>query len=373
MPDFIPGLQLADGFYHEAVKPVIEADFPQLEYGAALIGSGSEVLGFDTEMSTDHHWGPRVMLFFRDDVEQSILDTLHETLRQRLPYTFRGYSTHFGAPSFEEGDHGTQLLETIDSGLVNHRVEMFRLRDFFRSYLNFDIADDITPFDWLTFPQQHLRAITGGAVYHDGVGLQAVRDRFAHFPDDVWVYLLAAGWARIGQEEHLCPRAGYVGDELGAAIMGSRLVRDMMMLGFLMARVYAPYPKWYGTAFQQLECAAELTPLFWQIQRAETWQEREIPLCAAYETLARMHNALHLTEPLPATVSQFHGRPFNVIEGGRFTSALVDCIQDPALRQFAKQHHFGSIDQFSDSTDLREAVSLRLAVRGLYGVNRQRD
>jgi hypothetical protein len=33
-------------------------------------------------------------------------------------------------------------------------------------------------------------------------------------------------------------RAGYVGDELGAALIGSRLVRDMMRLCFLMERQY---------------------------------------------------------------------------------------------------------------------------------------
>jgi len=60
MPDFIPGLELGRLYYLEAVKPVLDSFF--LQYSAALIGSGSEILGFDTEMSTDHHCGPRVML-----------------------------------------------------------------------------------------------------------------------------------------------------------------------------------------------------------------------------------------------------------------------------------------------------------------------
>jgi hypothetical protein len=32
-----------------------------------LLGNGSEVLGFDTELSTDHDWSPRVVLFLRDE------------------------------------------------------------------------------------------------------------------------------------------------------------------------------------------------------------------------------------------------------------------------------------------------------------------
>ena len=62
-PAFVPGLKLAEGFFHQEVKPILESHFQVLQYSAALIGSGSEVLEFDTEISVDHHWGPRVMLF----------------------------------------------------------------------------------------------------------------------------------------------------------------------------------------------------------------------------------------------------------------------------------------------------------------------
>lgn len=66
MKHFIPGIELAGKFYREAVRLTLESDFPALPYSAALIGYGSEALGFDTEMSTGHHWGPRGMLFLRE-------------------------------------------------------------------------------------------------------------------------------------------------------------------------------------------------------------------------------------------------------------------------------------------------------------------
>ena len=59
LPTFTPGVELARRFYWEAVRPVLDAEFPGLKHSAALIGTGSEVLGFDTPMSADHHWGPR--------------------------------------------------------------------------------------------------------------------------------------------------------------------------------------------------------------------------------------------------------------------------------------------------------------------------
>lgn len=364
MPEFIPGLKLSGLFYEEAVRPVLDADFPRLRYSAALIGSGSEILGFDTEMSADHHWGPRLMLFLMPDDLAQHQSAIHETLRQRLPHRFHGYPTSFGAPNPD--DNGVQLLVARDSGPVEHRVEMMTIQEFVGHYLNFDLSQTVEAADWLTFPEQRLRTLTGGAVYHDGIGLQAVRERFAYYPHDVWLYLLAAGWSRIGQEEHLMPRAGFVGDALGSALIGSRLVRDVMRLAFLMERQYAPYPKWFGTAFARLNCAPALTPYLHAAQLAKSWQERERHLCAAYEHLARMHNAAGLTEPVSEMARSFHGRPFNVIHGGEISTKIATQISDPVVRQIMQRRIIGSVDQFSDSTDLLEDTSRRLALKGLY-------
>ncbi len=368
MPDFIPGLELSRIFYMEAVKPILDREFSALQYSAALIGEGSDVLGFDTEMSRDHHWGPRVILFFPDEDDYP-REAIHETLRQNLPYLVRGYSTNFSEPYYGEGDHGTRLLKSIDQGPVNHQVELYGIGDYFQRYLGFDIHTELDAIDWLTIPQQKLRTVTAGAVYHDGIGLQAVRDRFSYFPSDVWLYLLLSGWTRLGQEEHLAPRAGYVGDELGSAVIASRLVRDIMNLCFLMEKTYAPYPKWFGSAFAKLDCAKELTPILRNVQRGETWQERERHLCEAYEYIAQMHNALGITEVIPAKISGFHGRPFKVIHSWRFEDAIREEIRDPILKEISGKRCIGNIDQFSDNVDLRCSATLRKELRALYGEN----
>jgi hypothetical protein len=262
MANFVSGLRLSAEFYREAAAPILAAAYPSVPYSAALIGSGSEVLGFDTEMSSDHHWGPRMMLFLREADHARYHAALHRSLSQQLPRTFRGYPTNFTPPDPE--DSGTQLLQAVDTGPINHRVDILTMRGFWLDYLNFDIDHEIETVDWLTLPEQKLRSIVSGAVFHDEIGLQAVRDRFAYYPHDVWLYLLAAGWARLGQEEHLMGRAGYAGDEIGAALIGARLVRDVMRLCFLMEQQYAPYPKWFGTAFKQLTSATRLVPVLQQ-------------------------------------------------------------------------------------------------------------
>jgi hypothetical protein len=317
MSAFIPGLELSRLFYQEAVRPILEAAFPGLPHGAALLGRGSEVLGFDDEMSMDHNWEPRVLLFLREDEHARHADAIHETLKQRLPPRFREHPTDYG---------------------------IFTLREFFLEHLDFDIADEIQPADWLTFPEQRLRMITAGAVHHDEIGLEAVRDRFAYYPRDVWLYLLALGWWRIHPEANLVGRAGFVGDELGSALLGSRWVRDLMQLCFVMEKQYAPYSKWFGTAFARLACAAELTPLLWTALRAETWPERETALMAAYEQVAAMHNALQVTEPVPIEVRQMWNRPFKVLWGD-FPGALCAQIQDPAMKRIAERWPNAGVDQ----------------------------
>ena len=67
MPDFVSGIVLARQFYREAVRPILDEALPGLAHAAGLIGFGSEVLGFDTPVSVDHHWGPRVLLFLGDE------------------------------------------------------------------------------------------------------------------------------------------------------------------------------------------------------------------------------------------------------------------------------------------------------------------
>lgn len=364
MPEFIPGLKLSELFYHEAVRPLLDAQFPGLAHAAALIGSGSEVLGFDTEMSSDHHWGPRVMLFLPEDDSHHAGD-ISEMLRHRLPRSFRGYSTNFTAPDPE--DNGTQLLQAVEQGPVNHRVEIHTLKAYCQAYLGIDPDETLTPVHWLTMPGQKLRSMTAGMVCHDGPGeLTGLRERLAYYPQDLWFYLLAAGWARVAQEEHFLGRTGYVGDELGSRLIAGRLVHDLMNLCFLMEKQYAPYSKWFGTAFSRLACGPRLTPIFHEVLAAPGWQEREEHLCRACEIVAAMHNALGITDPLPAQVSPFFDRPFRVIHAGAFAAAIKQLIHDEDVRRIAAHTDIGAVEQFSTSTDLLSSASLCTRLRSLY-------
>lgn len=363
MGQFIKGLDLSCAFYQEAVKPIIEQHFPTLAYTIGLVGNGSEVLGYDTEMSSDHHWGPRLLLFLSEANKIEFAETISQVLSKDLPYTFMGYSTHFGDPIIGEGDNGTQLLEVINEGPINHQIQIMTINDFMLSTLGIRADSDMTSPDWLSIPQQKLLVFTAGELYHDGLDMQHIRDHFAYYPNQIWVYLLKCAWSRIGQDEHLAPRAGHAGDELGSALIAGRLVRSIIQLCFLMERRYAPYPKWFGTGFAQLGCANDLSPILRNVQIGETYRDREASLAEAYTILNTMYNDLDLTPPIHPAVGSFHGRPFTVSNAWRYSEALDELIEDETLKQLKP---IGSIDLFSDNTDMRQDANLRQNIANLY-------
>lgn len=118
---FIPGLELASLYYWGAVRPILDAEYPSLTHSAGLIGSGSEVLGFDTEMSADHNWGAQVILYLSEEDHIRLADDLYQTLGYKLPFSFRGYPTHFG----EVPDEPRTVLPVMTSlRPIEHRVHV---------------------------------------------------------------------------------------------------------------------------------------------------------------------------------------------------------------------------------------------------------
>lgn len=337
------GLELSRLYYEEVVNPLLHERAAGVPYSAALIGTGSEVLGFDTEMSRDHDWGPRLQIFLRSADFDAHQVQLAELLRCGVPATFRGYDT---------------IFQTTTNQERRHHVEITTCRDFFLRYLDFDIERRMTSIDWLGIPQQRLRGATAGAVFRDEVGLQEVRDRFSFYPNEVWLYMLSCGWGRIGQEEHLAGRAGQLGDQLGSSLIFSRLVRDLMRICFLMERQYAPYPKWFGTAFSKLTCASRLSPHLTTAFQSSSWREREEALIAAYSQIVEMHNSLDLTEIISTQAQPFYTRPYRVIDGGRIANALLSAITDAEIKKLVSKR-FGSIDFLSDNTDFLDSESPR--------------
>lgn len=364
MPEFVPGIELSGAFYAEAVRPILARRFPTLVHSAALIGYGSDVLGYDDARSTDHNWGPRLLLFLGESDYARVAGKLHAVLAEELPFSFRGYSTHF----VQADAPATRLRSERDERPIDHLVEVREPRSWFSNWIGCYPLDGLTARDWLLTPAQKLLEVTAGAVFHDGLNvLLPIREVLRWYPRDLWLYLVACGWQRIGQEEAFVGRCAEAGDELGTRIVAARLVRDLMRLCFLFERRYPPYSKWFGTAFARLACAPTLQPALSTALEANDFPAREAALSRAYEAVAALHNASGLTAPLDPTVRNFHGRPFKVLFAERIVAATLAAISSGEMREIANAAGaIGSVDQFIDSTDVLSHGTLPRHADGFF-------
>ena len=258
--DFIQGLQLSELFYTEIVKQIIETQYPDVRYATALIGSGSEVLGFDDIISTDHHWGPRMQIFLSDIKFEEIAEELKELLKEKLPYTFHGYSTHWSEP--DPNDSMNQFTQPKSEGKINHRVEITTVTRFIKQHLD--------------IPEHLLLEFTSGKVFFDSLGeLTKARKKLEYYPENVWKFKILSLWEYIAQEVAFVGRTGMIGDEIGSRLETARLVRYVIKMSYIMDKKYTPYQKWLGTGFKQLSLAMRLEKVLLKILKTENWNERE--------------------------------------------------------------------------------------------------
>ncbi|MGZ8734995.1 MAG: DUF4037 domain-containing protein [Acidimicrobiia bacterium] len=338
---FTPGLELNRAFYEVVVGPIVS----RWEHDAALLGWGSDVLGYDTERSTDHGWGPRLQVF----VPGAEVTAVRAALEAELPAEFDGWPVRYG----------------WDETPVSHHVEVATLPEWFRCHLGRDPGPVMSNLDWLLVPQQQLLGAVRGAVFHDGTGeLAATRAALQWYPDDVWRWLLACQWHRIAQAEAFPGRTAEVGDDLGSRLAAARLVHEVMRLAFLLAREYWPYDKWFGTAFAELPVAERLERSLARVLHATDPADREWALTRVLEGIATEHNAASITEPIDPTTRPYHSRGFPVLMADRFTDACVARVADPWLRALPL---VGSIDQFADSTDVLQFPDRAGRLAALYG------
>lgn len=358
--EFMPGMDLCEAFYHEAVRPILDRRFPDLVHSAGHLERGSDVLGFDTARSMDHHWGPKTTIFLSGADCERFAGQIHEVMANELPYEVRGFPTHF-----HNSGHSGGVLKLISERPICHFVTTTTVQRFFDEYLGVDPLAGISEIEWMLMPQQMLRTMASGRVFHDGLNeLEPARRALEWYPKDVWLYLLACQWRRIDQEEPFVGRCGDVGDELGSRIVASRQINELMRLCFLMERKYWTYYKWFGTAFSRLKCAQTLTPIFHAVLDSPDWKTREKHLSEAYLHVARMHNDLAITERIEPEITPFHDRPYMVPHSDRFVQALRARIESEAVRNLPE--YMGAATQFVDATDVLDCRPRMQTLRALY-------
>jgi hypothetical protein len=172
-------------FYADVVAPLLARAMPRLRYAAGRLGSGSDVLGLDDQMSRDHDWGCRLTVVVDGDDAPAIPE-ISGLLERELPEFYRGFPVRFPV--------------TWDTSL-SHKVEVATVGGFAASRLGADPTAELSVPDWLILTGQSVLEVIAGPVFTDQTGeLAPARARLAWYPADVERYVLAAGWQKISQQ-----------------------------------------------------------------------------------------------------------------------------------------------------------------------------
>jgi hypothetical protein len=325
-PQFIPGLELNRGFYFDIIKPLLARAYPQLEYSAALIGYGSDVMGFDTETSMDHNWGPRGQLFIND---KGLVPEITNYLSFELPLFYKDFSVNFTDPRYDK----TQSMEVTDKKPVNHKVEITTFEDYLNSYFGTNKINNFTNAEWLTFTDQKLIEITAGEVFYDGLHkLNNTRKELNFYPRDIAKYRMAVLWHYISNKEAFVGRNIALGDDIGVKIIVGRIVSYLIKLCFYFEARYIAYSKWFGSAFKRLKSYTEINYLVKEILTENDLDKIEEKLCKLYVVIIKKHNEINGLPHLDNSIRNYHDRPYKVLFSENIIEALRDSIDDPDIK-----------------------------------------
>ena len=357
---FQKGKELCRDFYREAVKPILDRNFPGLRYSAGLLGYGSDVLGYDDPVSTDHMWGPRLYLFLAEE-EMGKKGDVWDALCAELPGEFGGHSVHFSEP--DPDDNGVRHPEPAPAGRVNPLIWIYTPRGFLQSYLGDGEPEKWDCAGWLACSEHRLLAVSAGELYRDGLGMEALLQTLRFYPETVRVYLMASNWAALSEEQAFLRRCGDRGDEIGSRLVCGRMAERLMRVCFLCCGRYAPYSKWFGTAFSRLPIGPEIGAAIREALAAEDLDKREDAMVRAQLLTAALQDRTGVIPPLNLKETGYFGRKIRVIYADRMACALAEKLRGTELEDAA---FFGSMSEAANLTALYDNPAMREKIAALY-------
>ncbi len=237
------GIELCEKFYNEYGKPMLEKDFPEYvsKIAIGICGQGSECLGFDDGVSTDHDFEPGFCLFLTNDDYDKIGFKL-ERAYAKLPKEFLGFKRQTLSP-MDGNRHGVM---TIDG--------------FFQKTIG-NASPPKTLGDWFHIPPYALLLATNGKIFKDDLGkFSKIRNTIKNgYPLDIKKKKISAhliNMAQAGQYNYArCIDHG----ETGASQLAIfEFVKHAISLIYLLNNKFEPYYKWAYKGLRNLPILSEL-------------------------------------------------------------------------------------------------------------------
>ena len=229
------GLELSRKYWESFGRNMLEQEFPMLkgQVAAGLCGSGSEILGFDDEVSQDHDFEPGFCLFLPgEDIIDRHDAFLLERSYARLPKEFAGFRRSRISP------------------VGGSRHGVIRLSDFLMEKTGTPDGN-LSLRQWLTVPEQNLLEVVSGEIWLDESGVfSGIRLRLSRCPEDIRLRKLSGELLIMNQSGQYNYRRCLDHGETGAAMLAvNEFVQAALHVLHLLDRSYTPYYKW---AFRSL-------------------------------------------------------------------------------------------------------------------------
>jgi len=344
----VKGVDLSRRYFQKVGLPALRQHFPGWvdRVACGLIGPGSDVFGYDDEISRDHNWGPRFWVVLSPEDYGAIGRQMTERLLAELPADFEGYG-----------------IREFPSGKGERHVRVWDVRDMCESMLGYaDVPED--DVSWLGIAEHRLFELHAGEVWHDPQRLLiGLRERTSYFPEMVWRKRMAFFWEGVFFADNFV-RCAVRGERVAEQMYLGWALHCIMRLAFMLNRRYAPYRKWLHRAFRELpRLASEIDPLLTIMMEGESAQAKRQAFRAALDVLGRATNGLGIVEPQP-----LDGGPAYLDSGAGFNCyGFATAIQKSITGPLSKlAYHDGAPDQWAFDLGTAKPPEYPAIVRALF-------
>lgn len=233
------GLELSKGYFEEYGKPMLHKNFADILpfIAAGFVGSGSEHLGYDDEISQDHDFEPGFCIFLpSEDIIDRRTAFLLERAYEKLPKEYMGVARQKISP------------------VGGNRNGVLRTAEFYLSKTG--TPDGILSNEaWLTLPDYAVLEAVNGEVYFDNFGeFTKIRNILKNQPEDVKLKKLAGNLLIMAQAgQYNFTRCLNHGEKEAAQMALFEFVNASLKTVFLLNDKYMPYYKWSFRALREFD------------------------------------------------------------------------------------------------------------------------
>lgn len=237
------GLELSEQFYKEYGEKMLKEQFPEVlnRIAVGLIGSGSECMGYDDDISKDHDFEPGFTIFIPSEIFMDSKTAFQlERAYAKLPREFMGVTRPLVGP------------------VGGNRHGVVRLDEFLTEKLG-NPYGELSVHDWLTVPEQSVLEVTNGKLFFDGSGtLTSIREGLSVIPEDVRRKKIAGYLLMMAQAgQYNYARLTKRGEEGAAQLAVFEFVKAALHVFYSLNGKCMPYYKWAFRGLRELPVFAD--------------------------------------------------------------------------------------------------------------------